>query len=68
MAAIWLCCVCCISQERINASAVPTAPRLLESSSSLLAHTLPILDSVNSVNSETIGSTNRISNTLGSLT
>ena len=38
---------------------------LLKSSSSLLAHDLPILgsaNSVNSVNSETTGITNRISN------
>ena len=43
-------------------------PRFLESSSSLLGHALSILgsaNSVNSVNSKTIGVTNKISNTAG---
>ena len=65
MAAIRLCCSCCVSQERRNVSAVPT---LLESSSGLLAHTLSIPGSAGSVNSETTGSANRVSDTLGSLT
>ena len=39
--------------------------QLLESPSSLLAHTLPTLCSVNSVKSNTIGVVSRISNTIG---
>ena len=51
-----LCCGRRASQERINVSAVP---RFLASSSRLLA--LPTPSSANSVNSKTIGVTNRIS-------
>ena len=36
---------------------------LLESPSSLLAHTLPTLGSANSVNPKTVGTVNRISDT-----
>ena len=53
-----LCCGRRANQERINVSAVP---RLLASSSRLLG--LPILSSANSMNSKTIGVTNRISDT-----
>ena len=38
---------------------------LLESPSSLLAHALPTLGSANSVNSRTVGVTNKISDTIG---
>ena len=59
------CYCCCISQERINVSAVLW---LLQPSSSLLAHALPTTGSANtvdSVNSKTIGITIRmISNTV----
>ena len=51
------CDRCCVSQERINVSAIPAASRV----SSLLAHALPTLGSANSadsVNSEANGVTN----------
>lgn len=54
-----LCYSCHVSQERISMSVVPTAPQV--SFSSLSAHTLPTLGSMNhvdSVNSETTGAMN----------
>ena len=56
------CYGCCVSQKRINVSAV----WLLKSPSSLLARTLPTLGSANSadsVNSKTVGVINRINDT-----
>ena len=44
----WLCCGCCLSQERLSMSAVP---QLLEFPSSLLAPALPTLCSENSEDS-----------------
>ena len=59
-----LCYSCHAIQERINVSAVP---RLLKSSSRVLARTVPTLGSANSadsVNSETTGAVSRISDTV----
>ena len=63
MAMFWLCCGCCYgcraSQERINISAVPMAPQVsfqtLNSCFTYLG-----FNSVDSVNRETTGITNRM--------
>ena len=80
MAVLWLgygCCYCCcVSRRQAVMAAVPARReqtclqflQFLKSSSSLLAHGLSTLGSANSensVNSKTIGNTNRISNTTG---
>ena len=54
-----LCYNCHVSQDRINVSAVPTAPRV---SFQPLRSCLAYPGSTNSVNSKTIDLTNRISN------
>ena len=69
-----VCCYnCCVSQERGCVMTVMPARResncvstygSFKSSSSLLAWTLPTLGSAKSMNSKTIGVTNRISNTI----
>ena len=57
-----VCCYsCCTSQERINMSAVPMAPWVFFQP---LGSRLPTLGSVISVNSKTIGATNRTSNNI----
>ena len=57
------CCGCCISQERINVCAVPTAPRVSFQPLGCALPTLGSGNSVDNVNSETFGVMNRISKT-----
>ena len=57
------CCGCCVSQERINVCAVPTAPRVSFQPLGCALPTLGSGNSVDNVNSETFGVMNRISKT-----